>query len=84
MDNIELEPTAKKVYEKIIQSRKIKQLERNENLIWAASKNGRYSVKNGYRALINTQSWDEVEIPQELCWDLSCLPKVGFFLWMTF
>ena len=54
---------------------------RNDKLIWAASKDGRYNVKNGYKAIIQSQRWEEEYTPLKLCWDSSCLPKTGFFLW---
>ena len=83
MENTYVEPTVKKAYEKIIQKRKIKQLERNDKLIWVASKDGRYSVKNGYRVITHSKRWEEVNIPLKLCWDSFCLLKAGLFLWMA-
>ena len=47
-------------------------------------KDDTYSVKNGYKALIHSQRWDEVELPLKLYWDPSCLPKDEFFLWLAY
>ena len=62
----------------------IKKLKRNDKLIWVASNDGKYSVKNGYKTLIHLQRWVEVEVPLNLCWDFACLPKARFFLWLAF
>ena len=84
IENLDMDPTVKEVFGKIIHKRKIKQVDRKDNLIWEASKEGKYSVIEGYRAIINSQRWEEVNIPLNLCWDSTCLPKVGFFLWLAF
>jgi hypothetical protein len=84
VDNLALDPTAKEVYKKIIHKRRIKQIDREDKLVWAASKEGRYSVKEGYKSIVNSHKWEEVDIPLNLCWDASCLPKAGFFLWLAY
>ena len=53
-------------------------------MIWAGAKDRIYSVKQGYKAIIYSLQWNSVEIPLKLCWDATCLPKVGFFLWLAF
>ena len=58
-----MEPIVKKVYENIIHKRKIKNLVRNDKVIWATSKNGRYNVKNGYRVITHSQRWFDVNTP---------------------
>ena len=80
MEDVELDNVEIKAYEKIISTRKVKQLERNDKIIWMASNDGKYSVKNGYKALINSKRWEEVEIPLKLYWDLASFPKESFFL----
>lgn len=55
LKEIDLDPAAIKAYEEIIQRRKVKQLERRDKLIWAASNDKRYNVKNGYEAFINSK-----------------------------
>lgn len=82
--DIENDPDIIEKYEKLVLSRNIKQSEREDKLIWAASNDGRYSVKMGYNTLINLEKWEKVEIPLKLCWDSTCLPKAGFFLWLAF
>ena len=55
VENLDMDPTIKEAFWKIIHKRKIKQVDRKDNLIWVASKEGKYSVKEGYRAIINSQ-----------------------------
>ena len=83
IDNLDLNPFLVKEYEKIISMRGIKQTESMDKLIWVGSKDGKYNVKQGYKALAHSQSWNLVEMPLQLCWDTGCLPKAGFFLWLT-
>ena len=78
LEEVDLDHDEIKAYEKIISSRKVKQTERKDKLIWAASNDGEYSVKNGYKALTNSKRWEEVEIPLNLSWDPACLSKAGF------
>lgn len=79
VENIDVDPVDKKVFKNLIRNRKIKKLDRKEKLIWVASQDGRYSVKNRYRAITHSQEWEEIDIPLNLCWDFSCLPKARFF-----
>ena len=58
-------------------------MEREDKLIWAIS-NGKYSVQNGYNAVINSKRLWEVEIPLNICWDPICFPKAGLFSWLAF
>ena len=32
---------------------------------------------------MHSQIWNSIEMPLNLCWDLACLPKAGFFLWLA-
>ena len=82
-DGINLSPEELLAFNEIISSRTIKQSEREDKLIWAASNDGNYRVKVGYKALLNSKEWERVELPLSLCWDPSCLPKAGFFLWLA-
>ena len=70
-------------YNKIISNRKIKQNKIEDQLIWAAANDGKYQVKIGYEIICNSQRWEVVEVPSQLCWDPACLPKAGFFLWLA-
>ena len=45
IENLNLDPTIKKIYQNIITHRPIKQVDREDKLIWAASKLGNYNVK---------------------------------------
>ena len=81
---IEKDPAVIKAYEFFLQFRKIKQVESMAKIIWAASNDGKYSVKSGYNTLINFEKWEKMDIPLNLCWDTSCLPKAGLFLWLAF
>lgn len=83
MHGLDLDPDSVAAFEKIISTRKIKQSEMTDRLIWAREKDGIYSVKQGYQAIIHSQQWNAVEIPLKVCWDTTCLPKAGFFLWLT-
>ena len=48
IEKLDIDPTVKKKdSRKIIHKRRIKKVDRKDNLIWAASKEGRYSVKEG-------------------------------------
>ena len=68
------------VYQKLLEDRRIRQSEKEDELIWASSNNGNYNVKDGYRTILDSQRWDGVDISLKLCWHPSCLPKAGFFL----
>ena len=54
---------------------------REDKLIWAASKDGIYKVKEGYKLITNSQRWEASTLPINLCWDAIGLHKVGMFLW---
>ena len=71
-------------YVKIISNRAIKQSEKMDKLIWVASNDGNYKVKDGYNTILFSQNWENIDIPLNLCWDVVCLPKAGFFLWLAF
>ena len=83
MDGLDLDLDSVAAYGKIISDRKVKQAEKSDNLIWAGSKDGIYSVKQGYQVIIHSQHWNSIEIPLKLCWDSACLPKAGLFLWLA-
>ena len=53
VDDLGLDPELVNAFEKILFERSIRQLESLDCLIWAGSKDGRYSVKQGYKALVN-------------------------------
>ena len=84
IENLNLDTSVKKAYHDIISHKPIKQIDRKDKLIWAASNFGNYIVKEGYNAIICSQQWEAVNIPLNLCWDKSCLPKAGLFLWLAF
>ena len=55
--------------------------ERKDTLICGAFHDKIYSVKKGYELIINSQRWDKMDNPLNLCWDQACLPRAGIFLW---
>ena len=63
VEDLDLEPQAKISFKKMIDKRKFKQINREDRLIWAVSKTGQYSVKKGYKTIINSQKWEEINIP---------------------
>ena len=63
VEGLGLDSLSSEAYEKILLARKIKQVERKDELIWVVSNDERYSVRNGYKALVHSQSWEKVEIP---------------------
>ena len=67
--------------EEILQNRKIYLNNKEDKLRWAISNDGTYKVKEGYNVILNSQRWEEISIPMNLCWDPAILPKVGIFLW---
>ncbi|CAN6679166.1 unnamed protein product [Malus baccata var. baccata] len=66
---------------------------RRDRLIWAASKNGRYSVKSGYRwiqsrslSLRDSRLPHARSVPEELwkcLWKIEVPPKIRHFLWSS-
>ena len=52
--NLDLNLVAKDIFRNIIHKRRIKQAPKEDKLIWAALKEGKYSVKEGYRSIINS------------------------------
>ena len=70
-------------FEKMLEDRVIKQSNKRDTLSWVASNDGKYNVKSGYKAIIEAKRPESVDIPLKLCWDSSCLSKVGFFLWLA-
>lgn len=42
-------------FEKILSDREIKQTERKDELIWAVVNDGKYIMRNGYKALLHSQ-----------------------------
>ena len=53
--DIEDDPTIIKEYKKLVLSRNIKQVDREDKLIWVVSNDGKYNVKTGYNTLINSE-----------------------------
>ena len=78
-----LDPESIKVFKKLISERRMKKSDILDNLIWVGSKEGKYSVKQGYKALVHSQCWELVEMMLKLCRDSACFPKAGFYLWLT-
>ena len=70
-------------FEKLLEGRKPPQSDKSDTLIWAAANNGKYNVREGYKAILTAKKPKTVDIPLKLCWDPSCLPKAGFFLWLA-
>ena len=81
---IEDDPDIIKIYENMVLFRNIKQGNKEDKLVWAASNDGKYSAKMGYKSLINYEKWEKVDIPLKLSWDTACLPKASFFLWLAY
>lgn len=81
--NYDLNPQELTEYTNLITSRKIKQNQKEDQLIWSAANNGKYKVKVGYDIICNSQEREAMEIPTQLCWDPAGLPKAGFFLWLA-
>ena len=71
----------KEKLENILKDRFSSIRDREDKLIWAASKDGKYKVKEGYRMITNSLKWEISTLPLELCWDPAGLPKAGIFLW---
>ena len=84
VEGLGLEQVEVEEYIKIISDRAVKQSERTNKLIWAVANDGNYKVKDGYNMILFSQSWENIDIPLNLCWDGACLPKAGFFLWLAF
>ena len=70
-------------FEKLLEGRKPPQSDKSDTLIWAAANNGKYNVREGYKAILIAKKPKTVDIPLKLCWDPSYLPKAGFFLWLA-
>ena len=83
-EDAELDLVEIEAYNNIIQDRKIKQFDRNDKLIWVGTNNGKYSVKNGYKALINSKRWKDVEIPLKLCSDMIVFQRQASFYCLHF
>ena len=81
LDETPLSSQEKCISNQFLKSRQTNHKERKNKLIWGASKDGNYKVKLGYEKIINSQQWNTIDIPLNLCWDPTCLPKVGIFLW---
>ena len=83
MEGLGLDLELVKAFKNIILERCIKQSERSDFLILAGSRDSRYIVKQGYKVLVNAQSWKKVEMPLKLYWDPACLTKEGFNFWLS-
>ena len=42
-----------------------------------------YKVKIGYENILNSQQWEKIDIPLNLCLDSTCLPNARIFLWVS-
>ena len=83
LEGLNLGAREKEIFENMLLKRKVNQMERKEKIIWGVFKDGRYSVKKGYDLIIQSQIWEELDLLLRLCWDSTCLPKDGIFLWIT-
>ena len=77
----DIDPEERNKLELLLKSRNITYKEREDKLIWAASKDGTYRVREGYKMITNSQQWEVNTLPLNLCWDPANLPKAGMFLW---
>ncbi|XP_059073800.1 uncharacterized protein LOC131874440 [Cryptomeria japonica] len=67
----------------ILQQRTVYVSDKADKLFWVPSKDGCYSIKEGYRAL---QCMEESRIKSRvysLCWNNIVLPKEGCFAWLA-
>ena len=56
IEDLDLDPVATNVYQKIINKREVKQVDREDRLIWATSKVGKYTTKSLLGCFLLTQS----------------------------
>ena len=71
------------MWKKKIMSCSIDFKEKSDKLIQGGSKNGLYSVKKGYNAIIELKQQKKLDIHLKLYWDQVYLPKEDIFLWVT-
>ena len=57
----------KEKLENILKNQTITFKDRKDKLIWAASKDGTYKVKEGYRMITNSHKWEVSTLPMNLC-----------------
>lgn len=81
LENVDI-PQDDKVYlKKILKNHQFNKKNRAGRLICRASKDASYKVKIGYNLIFYSQRWESLNLPLKLCWDPTCLPKEGIFLW---
>ncbi|XP_026459110.1 uncharacterized protein LOC113359740 [Papaver somniferum] len=57
---------------------------KNDEIMWAHTKNGKYTVKSAYNAYMNDSIIPEDVSFWKRVWSLDCLPKIKFFIWNFF
>lgn len=56
---------------------------KHDRLIWAPSKDGKYTIKMGHKALQQMDNQQQTQRDFSFCWNSSALPKVGCFAWLA-
>ena len=54
-----------------------------DQIFWAPAKDGKYSVKEGYKILQQNDLYKPTSRAFAFCWNLEVLPKVGCFAWLA-
>ncbi|XP_026383473.1 uncharacterized protein LOC113278971 [Papaver somniferum] len=54
------------------------------SLMWAHTRNGKFTIKSAYRIYMNDIPSPEDSTFWRKVWDIDCLPKVKFFMWKMF
>ena len=80
METVGIFPVEKVNLANILKEQIINHKDRTDKIIWEASEDGNYKVKVGYNIIINSNRWDNLKFPLDLCWDAAYLPKAGIFL----
>ena len=79
--NLQLIDELKLRLEGIFKERQIFLSNKEDRVVWRASKSGCYLAKMGYQLrgnVENLEGW-----PYKLCWNKLCLPKAGAFVWLA-
>ncbi|XP_059070798.1 uncharacterized protein LOC131860404 [Cryptomeria japonica] len=82
-DNLGLPTHEVKELVKALQHRKITLGKEEDGVIWAGTKSGRYSTKEGYNTLSEQGHTTAKDILLKICWDKRCLPKAGLYAWLA-
>ncbi|XP_026458736.1 uncharacterized protein LOC113359264 [Papaver somniferum] len=59
-------------------------LSQSDSLMWAHTRNGKFTIKSAYRIYMNDIPSPENSTIWRKVWDIDCLPKVKFFMWKMF